>query len=131
MDAALGVDQGHLVDVVEAFGRRHPRESGIAGKDALTDASYELYWIAVAGEHRAHGIGTILLDAVELEVSRIDPGAQLFIETAGREQYLPTRIFYQRHGYHQVAWISDYYAAGDAKVIYAKKLPGPCNQPPA
>ena len=56
----------------------------------------------------------------------MDPKAHLYIETAGREQYEPTRNFYQRHGYHMVANITDYYSNGDAKVIYMKILAEAC-----
>jgi len=96
------------------------------GKDSLTDFSYELYWIAVQSRERSHGIGGRLLEAVEEQISRADPLARLYIDTAGREQYVPTRTFYEHHGYSVVATLEDYYSAGDAKVIYAKRLARAC-----
>lgn len=96
------------------------------GKDVLTDASYELFWIAVRADQRSKGIGAMLLEAVEEEIFHADPGARLYVETAGREQYVPTRAFYEHHGYQVVATLGDYYSMGDAKVIYAKKLAETC-----
>ena len=91
------------------------------GKDEQTVSSYELYWIAVDDRWRGTGIGHRLLEAVENAIRALGP-AQLFIETAGREQYLPTRKFYEHKGYKEVAWLDDYFAPGDARVIFAKWL---------
>lgn len=91
------------------------------GKDEQSESSYELYWIAVADSCRGAGVGKLLLAAVERAI-RAGGTAQLFIETAGREQYLPTRQFYEHQGYRQVAWLDDYFAPGDARVIFAKRL---------
>jgi len=91
------------------------------GKDEQSESSYELYWIAVDEACRGMGIGKLLLEAVE-EAIGIGGGGQLFIETAGREQYLPTRRFYEHQGYRQAAWLDDYFAPGDARVIFTKRL---------
>lgn len=93
------------------------------GKDELTESSYELYWIAVSQQHRSLGIGKKLLHAVEVAIANeCSTEAQLFIETAGREQYLPTRLFYERQGYLQAALLDNYYSPGDDLVIYSKLL---------
>jgi ribosomal protein S18 acetylase RimI-like enzyme len=93
------------------------------GKDTLTESSFELYWIAIDDGWRGHGIGRRLGRRAEAAVLDEAPaGAQLFAETAGREQYLPTRRFYEREGYRQVAVLPDYYAPGDDMVVYCKRL---------
>jgi hypothetical protein len=46
----------------------------------------------------------------------------MYIDTSGREQYAPTRAFYERMGYHQAACLADFYAPGDARVIFARLL---------
>jgi hypothetical protein len=46
----------------------------------------------------------------------------VYIETSNRPQYEPTRGFYLRCGYRIDAVLEDFYAAGDAKVIYVKAL---------
>ncbi len=92
------------------------------GHDEQTVASYELYWIVVDTSVQAAGIGGKLLKYVEDAIRRGGPGRQLFVETAGKEQYLPTRKFYERQGYTQAAWLDDYWAPGDARVIFSKRL---------
>lgn len=91
------------------------------GRDLQTESSYELYWIAVDNRCRSGGVGSQLLNSVEAYVAEHGHG-QLFIETAGREQYQPTRTFYERKGYVQAACLADYFAPGDARVIYTKRL---------
>lgn len=91
------------------------------GRDEQTDCSYELYWIAVDNNCRGGGVGSMLLDAVESAIAG-SGGGRLYIETAGRPQYQPTRSFYERRGYSQVAWLDDYFAPGDARVFYLKIL---------
>jgi len=93
------------------------------GQIPCTLASYDLYWIAVDQHHHSRGLGRMLLDEVERQVKAAG-GQQLYIETSNREQYQPTRHFYLRCGYQQAALLADFYAPGDDKVIYAKRLVG-------
>ena len=118
-EALASPDSSYRYIIAESDGRT----VGYAcyGKDEQSESSYELYWIAVDDSCRGDGIGKILLDAVENAI-RARGTAQLFIETAGRDQYLPTRKFYEHQGYRQVAWLDDYFAPGDARVIFAKRL---------
>lgn len=88
-----------------------------------TLASFDLYWIAVHQHHHGRGLGQMLLGEVERQVKAAG-GEQLYIETSNRPQYQPTRHFYLRCGYHQAALLPDFYAPGDDKVIYAKRLVG-------
>ncbi|MBD3646654.1 MAG: GNAT family N-acetyltransferase [Pseudomonadales bacterium] len=91
------------------------------GKDEQTVSSFELYWIAVDDSVRGQGVGSQLLQEVESAVRDVG-GGTLFLETAGKPQYLPTRLFYRKRGYEIVAWIDDYYEPGDARVFFAKRL---------
>jgi len=91
------------------------------GPVPLTASSYDLYWIAVHPGHQGTGLGRQLIERAEN--AAIDGGATLmFVDTAGRAQYLPTRHFYERVGYHVEARLRDFYAPGDDKVVYAKRL---------
>jgi ribosomal protein S18 acetylase RimI-like enzyme len=86
-----------------------------------TASSFDLYWIAVAPGQQRTGLGGMLIR--ESERQAVAMGAtQMFVDTAGREQYAPTRAFYERTGYRKAAVLDDFYAPGDAKVIYAKTL---------
>ena len=46
----------------------------------------------------------------------------MYVETSSRPIYRPTRQFYVKCGYTEDALLEDYYAPGDGKVIYRKKL---------
>lgn len=91
------------------------------GPIACTAASYDLYWIAVHDDFRGSGIGKELLKRSEAIIAA-QGGKRIYIETASREQYEPTRSFYLRCGYHEEAVLKDFYSPGDDKVIYAKAI---------
>jgi len=58
-----------------------------------------------------------------LEAAAAGLGAtHLFVDTAGSPAYAPARAFYLRTGYRQVAELADFFADGDAKVIFVKRL---------
>jgi ribosomal protein S18 acetylase RimI-like enzyme len=91
------------------------------GRNAMTDGTFELYWIAVDPEQHRHGVGHSLMTLAEYEVAR-QGGRLLVVETSSREDYHPTRKFYLGLGYRQAAAIPDYYAVGDGKVILTKRV---------
>lgn len=91
------------------------------GPIACTVASYDLYWIAVHHDARGKGIGKQLLAQSEACIGARG-GQRVYIETASREQYEPTRGFYLACGYREEAVLEDFYAPGDGKVIYVKAL---------
>jgi GNAT superfamily N-acetyltransferase len=105
------------------FAQRAGRALGYAcyGPIALTAASFDLYWIAVDKTCQGQKIGQLLLAKSE-ELIRAAGGRQIYIETSNRAHYSPTREFYLRCGYHQEALLKDFYAPGDDKVIYVKKV---------
>jgi hypothetical protein len=49
-------------------------------------------------------------------------GRLVWVETSSRAQYQPTRAFYLRCGYCEAARLADFYAPGDAKVIFVRRL---------
>jgi ribosomal protein S18 acetylase RimI-like enzyme len=91
------------------------------GEVACTTGSYDLYWIAVHDDFRGRGIGGVLLEKTEECISRLH-GRAIWVETSGREKYLPTRKFYLRNGYRESALLEGFYADGDDKVVYVKRL---------
>jgi ribosomal protein S18 acetylase RimI-like enzyme len=93
------------------------------GPIACTEASYDLYWIAVGRECQSHGIGQRLMAAVEGRIGAAG-GKRIYIDTSGQERYAPTRSFYERSGYRCEACLRDFYAAGDDRVSYAKAVSG-------
>jgi len=91
------------------------------GPVPLTASSYDLYWIVVSPEFQGQGLGRILLQEAE-RWARQGGGTRFYADTSGRAQYASTRAFYQRVGFQREALLEDFYAPGDAKVIYAKPL---------
>jgi ribosomal protein S18 acetylase RimI-like enzyme len=88
---------------------------------AMTDRTWELWWIAVGKWRQGRGIGRGMLAEVEADV-RASGGRLLLIETSSTPAYEPTRQFYLRHGYAVAARIPDFYADGDDKVIFSKRV---------
>lgn len=86
-----------------------------------TESSFDLYWIAVAPAEQRTGLGSALLRETE-RLALLQNAKRMFVDTSGREQYTPTRKFYERMGYREEARLVDFYAPGDDKVIYAKTL---------
>jgi ribosomal protein S18 acetylase RimI-like enzyme len=87
----------------------------------MTDGSWDLYWIAVRSHAQGSGVGRVLVDAVEADV-RARGGRRLYVETAGRPAYQPTREFYRRCEYRVEGTFEDFYGPGDAKVTFVKRL---------
>lgn len=91
------------------------------GPTPCTAATYDLYWIAVASGAQNAGTGTILLQEVERRLARAD-ARLVIIETSSQPLYAPTRAFYERRGYAEVARVPDFYDEGDDRVIFAKRI---------
>jgi len=89
-----------------------------------TVESADLYWIAVDPQRQGLGVGRTLLTTAErwmAESGRV----RVYLETAGRALYTPTRAFYLACGYHVAAELTDFYAPGDARVTFLKVLDPP------
>jgi len=86
-----------------------------------TQGTYDLYWIVVDPTWQGKGVGTQLLDAVERSLLAAS-GRLIVVETSSRDDYAPTRTFYERRGYAQAARLRGYYAPADDLVIYLKDL---------
>ena len=93
----------------------------VFGPTPCTLGTWDLYWIAVSPATQGTGVGTILLKEVEGRLTRSN-ARLLIIETSSRPPYDPTRAFYVKRGYREVARIHDFYEDGDHRVIYAKNL---------
>jgi D-alanine-D-alanine ligase len=91
------------------------------GRIPCTRESFDLYWIAVDREVRGKGLGRRILAEAEERIRRMG-GSRIYVETSSRDQYAPTRRFYEANGYAKEAVIADFYAPSDHKVIYLKAL---------
>jgi len=109
------------------FAEQEGRVIGYAcyGEIACTVASYDLYWIAVEPGLRRRGLGRQLMQLVESRIAQRG-GRKVYAETSSRPLYDATREFYLRCGYRESARFPDFYAVGDAKVVYEKTLTRGC-----
>ena len=102
----------------------------VAGKDAgyacygpvsMAKGRFELYWIAVEASRRGQGIGRLLLDRAEAHMRELG-GRYVYSETSSRDIYRPTREFYRKQGFREVARVPLFYADDDDKIIFMKTL---------
>jgi acetoin utilization deacetylase AcuC-like enzyme/GNAT superfamily N-acetyltransferase len=91
------------------------------GPVPMTAGSFDLYWIVVSPDFQGRGFGRMLVLETE-RLIRQAGGSRVFVETSSRNSYAGTRAFYQRLGYGQESRLADFYAPGEAKIIYLKQL---------
>jgi ribosomal protein S18 acetylase RimI-like enzyme len=83
--------------------------------------SYDLYWIATHQDFKNRGIGRTLLRETEKAIQKAG-GITIYVETSSRDQYTPTRAFYDNNGYIVKARYEDFYDRGDDRIVYIKKV---------
>jgi ribosomal protein S18 acetylase RimI-like enzyme len=91
------------------------------GPTPVTEGTWDVYWIAVAGDRRGQGIGGALTQAAEEAIIKAG-GRLILIETSSQPSYDNTRRFYLGQHYEQVARIPDFYTPGDDLLILQKRL---------
>ena len=91
--------------------------------ERMTDGTWNLYLIAVNGDHQGKGRGSALIRHVEQALATRGERL-LLVETSGLESFERTRVFYRRCGYEEEARIRDFYSAGEDKIVYRKVLSG-------
>jgi len=116
-----GVESGYYFLFAEVGGE----VAGYAcyGPVPCTEASYDIYWIAVRNDLRHHGLGKMIQERVEASIRKMG-GRRIYVETSTRELYGPTRAFYRKVGFHEEAKLLDFYGPGDGKAIMVKVLEG-------
>ncbi len=91
------------------------------GPTALTEGTFDLYWIAVSKAAQNGGVGRALMERTE-EHLRAAGGRLLVVETSGTPEYAATRRFYERLGYAGHLSVPDFYRPGDDLIVYSKHL---------
>lgn len=91
------------------------------GPTPMTEATWDLYWIASDPAFRGKGAGSRLVLAMEDEVLRRG-GGQVRVETSSLGEYAATRTFYERHRYLEAGRLPDFYKPGDDLVTLYKRL---------
>jgi ribosomal protein S18 acetylase RimI-like enzyme len=91
------------------------------GPIPMTEKCYDLYWLKVDETSSRKGVGGRLLGLMEECVAR-DGARRIYVETSSTSPYLAARLFYEKHGYHLVCSLKDFYREGDHKMIFMKKV---------
>jgi ribosomal protein S18 acetylase RimI-like enzyme len=118
---ARDADSQHVAVVAED----HGRTVGYAyyAPDVMTDRTWYLYWIAVAKDVQARGVGGQIMRHVEDDIRRRG-GRLLLLETSSMPHSDLTRKFYAKQGYDVEAVLRDFYSDGDSMVVFRKRLTG-------
>jgi GNAT superfamily N-acetyltransferase len=98
-----GPESGYFFVFADAGGRT----VGYAcyGPIACTIGSFDLYWIAVHPDYQGQGLGRLLMRAAEEQIA-LAGGRHIYVETSSRDQYHPTRTFYEAFGYAAAATLA-------------------------
>jgi ribosomal protein S18 acetylase RimI-like enzyme len=91
------------------------------GPTPLTEDTWDIYWLAVTPDKQSQGIGKTLLNFAEGKIKETK-GRLSIIETSSKPEYETTRRFYQAQGYATACRIADFYAPGDDKLVFQKRL---------
>jgi ribosomal protein S18 acetylase RimI-like enzyme len=89
------------------------------GPITMTEAGYDIYWIAVQKAAQGQGVAGALMEEAHRRIIE-DGGKFVYIETSTKEIYKPAREFYIKHGYTRVATVPHYYAENDGKAVFMK-----------
>lgn len=115
----LGEDHLASVWVDEPAG--HPAGWVYFSRNAMANQIWDLWWIGVDPRRHGQGIGDKLLRFVEAQVHS-KGGRRLLIETSSLPKLARTRKFYAERGYTVCGQVPDFYADGDDKVIFSKRI---------
>ena len=91
------------------------------GPTPLTKGTWDIYWVAVDIKSQGHGLGHALMAFAEDKI-RENQGRLIIVETSGKPEYEKTRGFYSSLNYKMAGQIADFYAPGDDKLFFEKRL---------
>ena len=114
-----GIACGYYFIFAEIEGR--PIAYSCYGPISGTKDSYDFYWLATLNNLRGQGIGKLLLAETEKAIKKAG-GNGIYIETASKPLYNPTRKFYENSNYILEAQLKDFYGPNDDKCIYVKRV---------
>jgi ribosomal protein S18 acetylase RimI-like enzyme len=82
---------------------------------------FDLYWIAVSRTAQGTGLGRNLL-AQSMAAARALNATHMFIDTSTRPDYAPAHALYEALGFLRMGTLVDFYADGDGKALFGRKL---------
>jgi ribosomal protein S18 acetylase RimI-like enzyme len=126
-DALRQGAQGHYQSYTAEYGSA-PAGWICFGATPCTAGTFDIYWIAVDPAIQRRSLGTRLLAYAESRIAALS-GRIAVIETSGRPGNEGPRAFYLSRGYAEAARVPDFYAPGDDRVTYIKRLEPPAACP--
>lgn len=114
-----GIESGYFFVFAETEGR--VVSYSCYGPTPCTAGTYDLYWIVTHHDFRGKGAGIRVLHETIRQVKLLN-GRLLVAETSTKEQYKPTRLFYEKNCFTCEATVADFYAPGDGKAIFVCRL---------
>ena len=89
--------------------------------EVMADDVWNALMLIVHPDSHGQGVGTQLMQHAE-QVLTAQGARLLIVETSGLDDFERARRFYGKLGFSEEARIAHYYAHGDAKVIFTKRL---------
>jgi ribosomal protein S18 acetylase RimI-like enzyme len=89
--------------------------------EKLTQGTYNILAVAVHKNLQGKGVGKKLISHIEQYLYE-QKARIIIIESSGNDEYSAAKTFYYKIGYKQVATINEFWAEGEDKVIFLKKL---------
>ncbi|MGL4577271.1 MAG: GNAT family N-acetyltransferase [Burkholderiaceae bacterium] len=117
---ALGQERKAVACRVESSG---PAEGwSYFAPDQYAEGVWNVWWIGVRPTRHGSGLGKQLLEYVESLIA-LAGGRLVVIETSDSPPLARARRFYASNGYIECGSVPHFYSDGEAKVIFAKRLP--------
>jgi GNAT superfamily N-acetyltransferase len=91
------------------------------GPTALTEGTYDLYWIVAEASAHGQGVGRALFEFVVNEIKKQN-GRLLMIWTSSTPDYERARNFYLRVGCRLEVQIKEFYRANDDLCIFSYRI---------
>ena len=89
--------------------------------EPATDRAWNMRAIGVRADRQGGGIGRRMVE--RLEATLRERGQRLLIvDTSGTDGFAGSRAFYRALGYAEEGRVRDFWADGDSKVVYRKRL---------
>ncbi len=92
-----------------------------AAPEQLTEDTWNMLAIAVHSSRQGSGYGSAIVKSLEAEL-RARGCRVLIADTSGKDEFAQTREFYRKNGYAEEARIRDFWAAGDDKIVFWKRV---------
>jgi len=98
----------------------------IIDRVAITEFSWDIYWLVVDKQYQGKGYGKNLLKRVESYILEQQDKAILRVETSTKKEFSHARNLYSRQGFREVGRIANFYAPADDLIIYSKEISRVC-----